>query len=195
MGVNPVGVGEALKVGKAGLLIRTGRAGWWTWVAPGAYPGRVELRFAETDTGIRVHEVHTVGEVDLLHMHLNVVERVLNAPSVRPRVLPAVQEDAGFNEALPPETQETMGDLIKGAVMRFNARHDARIAIPEPVGGKRPDSFYERLADLHAGLMAGGNPRPARAIAEQNGVPISRVYRFLAEAKRRGLTPRGERKG
>jgi transposase-like protein len=64
--------------------------------------------------------------------------------------------------------------------------------IVAPAGSRKPDAFYELVAERFALLAATGH-RPAAAIAEASGVPATTVHRWVREARRRGLLPAGER--
>lgn len=67
---------------------------------------------------------------------------------------------------------------------------DRRVAadpIEVPTGRRRyPDSFYEEMAARYQGLTFLGEP-PAKMIAEQAGVPVTTVHRWVREARRRGF--------
>jgi hypothetical protein len=54
--------------------------------------------------------------------------------------------------------------------------------------GKRPDEFYRRVAQV---FSAAPGPGPAKRIAKANGVEASTVHRWVKEARRRGLMPKG----
>lgn len=59
--------------------------------------------------------------------------------------------------------------------------------VPPPTGARRyPDSHYQRVADLYTLFVEHGIP-PAKRIAEDWGVEVSKVNRWTKEARRRGL--------
>jgi hypothetical protein len=58
----------------------------------------------------------------------------------------------------------------------------------EPWTGKRPDEFYRQVADVFTRAKAvKGRPGPAQRIAAANHVPVTKVHRWVKEARRRGL--------
>ncbi|MEU9833276.1 hypothetical protein AB0D67_17260 [Streptosporangium sp. NPDC048047] len=61
---------------------------------------------------------------------------------------------------------------------------DLRLEVPQ--GYRKPDAFYERVADLFLWLAAISS-RPAQELAEANEVKPSTVHRWLGEARARGL--------
>jgi hypothetical protein len=62
-----------------------------------------------------------------------------------------------------------------------------RLPLPQP-GGKYPDSFYERFAQVYAQLARADTvAAPAVTIADANAVPVTTVHRWAKEARRRGL--------
>gem|GEM_PF-1028646 len=69
---------------------------------------------------------------------------------------------------------------------------DLRLEVPS--GPRRPDEFYRRVAQVYSWL-AGRDRRPAKVLAEANGVPETTVHRWVKEARRRGLLGPGRRPG
>ncbi len=67
-----------------------------------------------------------------------------------------------------------------------------RLKLHVPDGHKKPDSFYEQVADRFA-YLAGMSARPARDLAEANDVPVTTVHGWVKEARRRKLLASGER--
>ncbi len=59
---------------------------------------------------------------------------------------------------------------------------------------KKPDSFYQKVADLYTTLAEAGNRRPAQEIADANeDIDVTTVHRWIKEARRRGLLGSGRR--
>lgn len=54
---------------------------------------------------------------------------------------------------------------------------------------RKPDEFYERVANAYAWLVAQDTKSPARDLAEKNGVPVTTVHRWVKEARARGFLP------
>jgi hypothetical protein len=70
-------------------------------------------------------------------------------------------------------------------------RGPLRLRVPD--GPKRPDAFYAKVAKMYSALTASGSHRPAAEIAEANGIPVTTVRRWIKEARRRKLLPRGSK--
>ncbi|MEV0616218.1 hypothetical protein AB0I81_23085 [Nonomuraea sp. NPDC050404] len=60
-------------------------------------------------------------------------------------------------------------------------------------GGTDPDTFYAEVADAYRAAAA-ITQAPATLLAREASVPVSAVYRWVREARRRGFLPVG-RKG
>lgn len=62
-----------------------------------------------------------------------------------------------------------------------------RVLKPPPEGmTKYPDSFYRRIADVYLFHVEHGHP-PAKRMAEDSGQPITKINRWVKEARARGL--------
>ncbi len=91
----------------------------------------------------------------------------------------------------------TVGDGERGMVTLLGItleqlrRHALRVRVPD--GSKRPNSFYEKVAELYSTLAASGSRRPAAEIAEANQVPVTTVHRWIKEARARDLLGSGRR--
>lgn len=69
---------------------------------------------------------------------------------------------------------ETMKRLRRGA-----------LKLQVPTSLKKPDAFYQRIADLYTALARSGSRKPAQEIADANGIEVSKVHRWIKEARRR----------
>lgn len=58
--------------------------------------------------------------------------------------------------------------------------------ITDPGGYRKPDSFYQLVAEVFTAEMADGNLAAASAIALRANVPLPTVHRWLREARQRG---------
>jgi hypothetical protein len=67
-----------------------------------------------------------------------------------------------------------------------------KVKIPDGGGRRKPDRFYEQIAERFA-YLATVSPRPAMELAKANGVPVTTVHGWVKEARRRGLLAAGER--
>jgi hypothetical protein len=55
-----------------------------------------------------------------------------------------------------------------------------------------PESFYALVASAY-GQYAAESKAPAKAIADEAGVPVSTAHRWVREARRRGFLPPGQK--
>lgn len=96
-------------------------------------------------------------------------------------------EQAG---APPSDDGLTLGDLrsLAGVAPAPTAR---RPSLRRP-DGSDPDAFYREVATAYASAAAESS-RPAAALAEEAGVPVTTVHRWVREARRRGLLPPGKK--
>jgi hypothetical protein len=95
------------------------------------------------------------------------------------------------------DTDGTAAELL-AAEMPEAAEDLARVRNPTmrlriPGGGKKPDKFYAQVAAAYRWLAENGSRRPALDIAERNGVAVTTVHRWIAEARRRGILEPGVR--
>jgi hypothetical protein len=65
---------------------------------------------------------------------------------------------------------------------------DAALEVPD--ARPYPDDFYRAVASVYSDL-AGVLRAPAGAIADANGVPVSRVHEWVKVARARGFLPKG----
>jgi len=68
---------------------------------------------------------------------------------------------------------------------RRSRRTAARLNHADVIARKKPDRFYQQVADLFTWLSA-QSKHPALDIAEENHVPATTVHRWVKEARRRG---------
>lgn len=61
-----------------------------------------------------------------------------------------------------------------------------------PAERKRPDSFYQQVAERFQWLAERGR-QPAKELAAANDVPVTTVHRWIKEARRRGILPAARR--
>lgn len=66
------------------------------------------------------------------------------------------------------------------------------LKLKAPAGGRKPDSFYEQVAEVFLYLSSQGR-RPAEELAEANGVPVTTAHRWVKEARRREILYAGKR--
>ncbi len=175
--------------------LRGGSGGWFYFSRTGA-EGDVWIRFEAERRRIVVAELHLVGvsAAGLRELALGKLEKIVNSPDLAPIVrafasapAPALTEPGESFVA----TLRKMAPALSGpAGLGFLPRPDPFIDVPPD--RKRPDQFYAEVARTYAAL-AGWTRHPAQEIAEESGVPVTTVQRWMKEARRRGLTPAGQR--
>jgi hypothetical protein len=69
---------------------------------------------------------------------------------------------------------------------RERVRVRPRLRVKDPGGRRKADAFYSHIAAVYLD-QASVSDRPARDIAEANGLPVTTVHRWLKEARNRGL--------
>jgi hypothetical protein len=86
----------------------------------------------------------------------------------------------------------TVAELRKRAAHVKSRRARRRRPLPRPEG-MAPEVFYAKVADAYRSA-ATETSRPAPVLADEAGVPVETVRRWIKEARRRGFLPAG-RKG
>jgi len=126
---------------------------------------------------------------------LNPAGRALSPPPFDQAML---DDLAGINALFPGEFA-----AIDGALDSFQ-QNSAPVAVigvqrkshREPLArpdGTDPEGFSRRVAAAYSDVVA-TTPHPAKVLAEEAGVPVTTVHRWILEARRRGFLPRA-RKG
>jgi hypothetical protein len=54
--------------------------------------------------------------------------------------------------------------------------------------GSDPDAFYEQVAEAYRDVIR-TTPKVAKVLADEAGVPVGTVHRWVMEARRRGFLP------
>jgi len=128
------------------------------------------------------------------HQHL--LEALTSEPPIsqdavvhpQPAVARAEALDATVKIGQAAET-DTAQPIGPRKVYRLGTAVDFSSAPP----GRKPDWFYQEVANQYGHLVATSN-RPAAEMAEIHGLPITTVHRWVKEARRRGFLGPG-RKG
>lgn len=108
------------------------------------------------------------------------VEAAVNQARHRDRIAAAAQR------ATVEEEPVLGGTSFRSRPTRAAKLKPVSLALTDPGGYRKPDSFYQRVADLYLDIAA-VSPRPAQDIASANGVPVATVHRWIREAKARRL--------
>jgi hypothetical protein len=86
---------------------------------------------------------------------------------------------------------QEMNVRVDTAIRRVR-RQALTLRVPNDL--KKPDAFYQRVADLYTMLADSGSRRPAQEIADANeDIEVSTVHRWVKEARRRRLLGSGRR--
>jgi hypothetical protein len=113
------------------------------------------------------------------------IEATLNSPVDKALILEHLGEAPGPEEPRGP-TERT--PMIRG---KTTAHVHGEGLVPPP-GRPRPDSFYQQVADDYL-AAAGVSARPSVNLARGAGVPVTTVRGWVAEARRRGFLPPGQK--
>lgn len=105
--------------------------------------------------------------------------RLGHLPDIKPDDFPFRVGDAAHTAPHPAS-----GWAARPEQVRRPRRPSLRIEVPSD--RKKPDRFYQRVADLYLWLSSQSS-RPAEDLAEANGVPASTVHRWIKEARRRDI--------
>lgn len=185
-----------------GLLLPT-TGDWCQWRQTPALPCEVQVRIGVAAggrlvlTGLQVDGVLTA---ELLRsIRVGQIEAVANAQLtvVDGTVVPATAHRASAPSPVPdnPAGWE-MADPAAAVARPVPVTRPVPAARPadriEPAvsGRGRPDSFYAAVADEYRRRLQ-ESVRPVADLAEANAVPVTTAYRWIKEARRRGLLPPG----
>jgi hypothetical protein len=163
------------------------------------------VRFALTDDGrLEPVELHVEGTVRLTGDVLRLVPLSQLEGWANGRGRDEIIES--LNEIDDDTEQETRrwrsavgGDTVYLGPARSVRRRALRLRVP-PGPGKKPDKFYERVAELYMALVSdpdrARSRRPAQEIYEANkdqGIKVTTVHRWIREARNRTLLTTAER--
>jgi hypothetical protein len=108
-------------------------------------------------------------------------ETVVNLPEVRRGVLEHLYDDDAELDLPAAAT-----DIQDGFEQEKRTLRKLRLGKPVAAGRRYPDEHYRRVAEAYlAAVSSGGAPNQMIAVA--NGVPVTTVRRWVAEARRRGF--------
>ncbi|MCW2888308.1 MAG: hypothetical protein JWL58_5170 [Streptosporangiaceae bacterium] len=185
-----------------GLVFASDQSGWCRYISP-AQPesSSVFLRFARAGDGITlaVREVHFaflagLGTRSLREVPLGRLEAVVNQPNDYGKLADRIRVTDDVVVPIPDEVFSVEGrPWWTYEIPEPPKRRAPRLKIKIPEGPHRkPDSFYEQIAERFA-YLAAVSSRPAQDLAEANDVPVTTVHGWVREARRRGLLPASER--
>jgi hypothetical protein len=169
---------------RAGLNLTPAPAGW---VHADWGSGRAWIRFGrdEHDKLTRITEVHVSGEPTAESLRQIPLARI--ATAVRANGQVQVMLAIGINGKLPPEylsaPPEKFGELVE--------KHKPRYRLKRPSSRRLGDAFFKNVARAYLDA-AGRGLNPRQTLAQDAGVPVDTVARWIREARapeRRYLPP------
>ncbi len=185
-------------VGRDGKGVYGGAVGWAAFHSPAAAAAelRVRLRF-----GLASYDAEA-APIKIVEMQVSLArpEALFDSPLVRTipfqRMTAAVNRKVNGERIRPLLAHPSMveSEHLPGSGLFAWALPPIepvkaprpRLRLSVPAGPKRPDSFYEQVADVYL-AQATLSPRAAQDLALANDVPPSTVHRWLKEARSRGL--------
>lgn len=102
-------------------------------------------------------------------------------PDFRPHIAGTPQHQ--ISEAFEQVVQQANRVMIKEAYRKAEPRKP--LTRPD---GSNPDAFYQQVAEAYRDVLQ-NNRKVAVALAEEAGVPVGTVHRWVLEARRRGFLP------
>lgn len=106
--------------------------------------------------------------------------------------------DQATLDELDEKGTDKLDEAITGLLARevihspeLKAKRAPRPPLTRP-DGTDTDAYYRRVAEAYSAATL-QTPRPARALADEAGVPLTTVHRWVAEARRRGFLPRAHK--
>ncbi|MBX3285341.1 MAG: hypothetical protein KF703_08375 [Actinobacteria bacterium] len=116
----------------------------------------------------------TVSATDLREVPLGQLEAMMNSPKL-----------AAFIRK--SQSGAVDGGDGGGSLDEYLDRHGQHYRLDGVRETSRPDMFYAELAFIWAQALSAGHKNPATLIAQANDVSPSAVYRWVREARRRGV--------
>ncbi|MFI6513572.1 hypothetical protein ACIBCT_38715 [Streptosporangium sp. NPDC050855] len=159
-----------------------------------------EVVFVDGKPGVRMGPPAITSEVPLEIREVRMVaESGADASSSVWRVFPWGRIEAAINQPIHRQVLDrwvqpafSVAEALPGELVSFHIRpapvklEKPNLQLDIPDDYRKPDEFYQRVADLFLWLAA-ITSRPAQEIAEANQVKPSTVHRWISEAKARGL--------
>jgi hypothetical protein len=181
-------------------LLSIGTGGWVQYLSdrlPGIVPTRTGLAgYGEDRLGVLLRVRDQGGRLQITELYM-ATGQALSARILRE--VPLGRLEAWVNRGDVREAIEADMNLpgpdFGGTAEQFHygrpvvePRRTKAPRLNVPARRPYPDEFFRKLADLYARLAREGE-RPAKTIADANGIPMGTVYGWIREARRRGLLP------
>ncbi|MEU4235110.1 hypothetical protein AB0F17_63490 [Nonomuraea sp. NPDC026600] len=172
----------------------------YKWVATnGPHGGMINMRLQPDDDGRLVVTGLLVEGVRITADFLRLIQPARVEAGFN--LLASLRESPGDTLDPGPDDGLTLGE-IRGQAYGVHSGSTIFAAHPDytpdrqPLrrpDGSDPDTFYQEVAQAYRSA-AMESQRPAAVLAEEAGVPVTTVHRWIREARRRGSLPPG-RKG
>jgi hypothetical protein len=170
--------------------------GGWVRYYDSQHPEPVWVRVQPTPEGrLVIRELYLNADNDLGSERIDTdqlrrlsparIEARLNEPSSKALILERIGQAPGSKEPRGPTERSPM---IRGKT----TVHVHGEGLVPPPGRPRPDSFYQQVAEDYL-AAASVSARPSVNIATAAGVPVTTVRGWVAEARRRGFLPPGQK--
>ncbi|MEW2444692.1 hypothetical protein [Micromonospora marina] len=190
------------------LSIAPGAPGWIELRVKGDDQPRLLVKCEERDGRGVITRVVVAGTLDsavLRSIPFGRIEAAINHPKFGfPNMQgpsPEVVEKFAGREVFPAEIgamDRALDDYLAKSekVVRRGGGSSSRRKPREPLSrpdGTNPDEFSRRVAEAYSDVVL-TTPAPAVVLAEEAGVPVGTVHRWIREARQRGHLPQA-RKG
>lgn len=170
--------------------------GGWVRYYDSQHPEPVWVRVQPTPEGrLVIRELYLTADNDLGSERIDTdqlrrlspsrMEATLNSPPYKALILERLGQAPG--------PKEPQGPTERTPVLRSTTSvHVHGEGLVPPPGRPRPDSFYQQVADDYL-AAASVSARPSVNLATAAGVPVTTVRGWVAEARRRGFLPPGQK--
>ena len=169
--------------------------GGWVRYYDSQHPEPVWVRVQATDERLVIRELYLNADNDLGSERIDTdqlrrlsparIEAWLNKPDEKALILERIGQAPG--------PKEPRGPAERTPVLRSETSvHVHGEGLVPPPGRPRPDSFYQQVADDYL-AAASVSARPSVNLATAAGVPVTTVRGWVAEARRRGFLPPGQK--
>ena len=170
--------------------------GGWVRYYDSQHPEPVWVRVQATpDERLVIRELYLSADNDLGSERIDTdqlrrlsparIEATLNSPVEKALILERLDQAPGPEEPRGPTKRTPM-------VRSETSVHVHGEGLVPPPGRPRPDSFYQQVAEDYL-AAASVSARPSVNLARGADVPVSTVRGWVAEARRRGFLPPGQK--
>lgn len=136
--------------------------------------------------------IRPVTSATLRSLPIGRIEAAINKADLSADIFDGEARDDGFGVQFAP-VDAALADYLDQTELRWVSRSRAFPATParEPLtrpDGTDPDAFSRRVAQAYTAAVE-STGAPAKALADEAGVPVTTVHRWIREARQRGHLP------